>query len=79
MSKLVFEQVQTLAADVFGVPRAAITAASSPTSIEKWDSLQNTNLVLALEEMFGIEFEVEEIERMKNVGVIVEIIEAKIA
>lgn len=73
-----FTRVQTLAADILELPPAQITEDSSPHTIENWDSVQNVNIVLALEEMFGVEFEVEEIERMKNIGAIVQIVKTKV-
>jgi acyl carrier protein len=72
-----FEQVRGIASDVFGVPTNTITAESSPQSIESWDSMQHLNLVLAIEERFGVQFEPEEIEEMKNVGAAVALVEKK--
>jgi len=41
-------------ADVFGVALEEITPDASIDTIEAWDSLKHLNLVLALEERFGI-------------------------
>jgi acyl carrier protein len=48
-------KLKSVMAKVFGVPVEAITGDASPDSIEKWDSLRHMNLVLALEEEFGVE------------------------
>jgi acyl carrier protein len=69
------EQVREIAADVFGV---GVTAESTPDSVESWDSVQHLNLVLALEEQFGVQFEPEEIERMHSIGEIAEVVAAKV-
>lgn len=74
-----FEQVRNLASDLFGVPTAKITEASSPESIEAWDSTQHLNLVLALEEKFQFQLSPEEIEEMKSVGEVVRIVDRKLA
>lgn len=55
-----------------------ISAESSPQSIESWDSMQHLNLVLAIEERFGLQFEPEEIEEMKNVGAAAGLVEKKL-
>jgi acyl carrier protein len=73
-----FEQVRGIASDVFGVPADMITAESSPQSIESWDSMQHLNLVLAIEERFGVRFEPEEMEEMKNVGAAAALVDKKL-
>jgi acyl carrier protein len=73
-----FEQVRGIASDVFGVPADTITAESSPQSIESWDSMQHLNLVLAIEERFGVRFEPEEMEEMKNVGAAAALVDKKL-
>jgi acyl carrier protein len=70
-----FEQVRSVASDVFGIPARKITAESSPQTIENWDSMQHLNLVLAVEEKFGVQFEPEDIEQMKNVGAVAALVE----
>lgn len=41
---------------------------TSPENTPRWDSLQSINLVLTLEEEFGISFGTREIAEMKTVG-----------
>jgi acyl carrier protein len=45
--------------------------------VESWDSVQHLNLVLALEEQFGIQFEPEEMDAMKNIGAIAGLVARK--
>lgn len=75
--KATFEDVRAIAADIFQVTARRITLQSSPDTIESWDSLQHLNLILALEQSFGLEFEPEEIERMTSIGAILAILEEK--
>ncbi len=70
-----FDQVRNIASDIFGVPTNKITAESSPETIENWDSMQHLNLVLAIEEKFGVQLAPEDIEQMKNVGAIATLVE----
>ncbi len=70
MTASTFEQVRNVASDIFGIPADKITAESSPETIDNWDSMQHLNLVLAIEEKFGVQLEPEDIEQMKNIGAV---------
>jgi len=74
-----FERIQAIAADVLEVPAAKITPESSPETIETWDSVHHLNLVLALEQEFSLQFEPEEIDQMKDIRHILEILGSKVA
>jgi acyl carrier protein len=74
----VWEQVRGMASDLFGIPTNQITMASSPESIEAWDSVQHLNLVLALEQKFNLQLSPQEIEQMKNMGDIARLVEGKL-
>ena len=74
----VFDQIRTIASDLFAIPIGQITAASSPENIESWDSVQHLNLVLALEEKFQMQLAPEEIEQMKNIGEVTKVVESKL-
>ena len=75
MTASVFEQVRNVASDIFGIPADQITAESSPETIENWDSMQHLNLVLAIEEKFGVQLDPEDIEKMKNIGAVAALVE----
>ena len=75
MADSTFERVRSVASDIFGIPADQITAASSPETIENWDSMQHLNLVLAIEEKFGVQLEPEDIEQMKNIGAVAALVE----
>lgn len=78
MTASVFEQVQRIASDLFGVPADGIEAASSPETIESWDSTQHLSLVLALEEKFNLQLSPDEIEQMKSIGEVTKLVEGKL-
>lgn len=79
MNGEILNQVRGIAADIFSVDAKHLNAASSPDQVETWDSLQHLNLVLALEGKYGIQFEPEEMERMKNLGEIASLVGTKIS
>jgi len=78
MSAAVLEQVRQTVADVFDVSIASVGAEPLSESIEAWDSLGHVNMILALEQSFGIAFDVEEIPELLTVQAIVDAIVAKL-
>jgi acyl carrier protein len=62
------ERVLRLVSQIMNIPIASLTDASSPDVVEAWDSLKHMNLVLALEEEFGVRFSDDEIMNMSSVA-----------
>jgi acyl carrier protein len=73
-----FDDIRSIASDIFGVPTAKLTVDSSPETVETWDSVQHLNLVLALEEKFSMQLAPEEIEQMKTLGAAAQLIETRL-
>lgn len=46
---------------VFEVPVSELNEDSSQDTLESWDSVKHLNLIVALEEEFGIEIPIEEV------------------
>ena len=68
------EDVFRVVSQVFNIPLDQVNEDSSPDTIQGWDSLKHMNLVLTLEEEFGIQFAEEQIVEMLNVALLVEAI-----
>jgi acyl carrier protein len=75
--KNILDEIRVLAGDVFGLPPERITEASSPEGIEAWDSVQHLNLILALEQHFGIQFEPDELAGTSSIGAIASLVRTK--
>ena len=67
------DRVRAIMADVLMVDVSEIRDTTSMDNLEQWDSLAQIDLIAALEEEFGVTFEVEEFQLMTS---FVEIIEA---
>jgi acyl carrier protein len=78
MTAPLIDRVLRIAADVLEVPAANISLQSSPESLDTWDSVHHLNLVLALEQEFNLQFEPEEIDQMKDIQHIVDILGSKV-
>ena len=79
MADQLLDRIRGIAADVLEVPVAKISASSSPENIDSWDSVHHLNLVLALEQEFKLQFEPEEIDQMKDVQHVLDILAKKTA
>jgi len=66
------ERIIDVVSRTMEVPAESLSAESSPATVETWDSLKHMNLVLALEEEFGIRLNDERIMKMVTVGAILE-------
>ena len=77
MNEQVLNRVREIVSDVLQVDQDAITPDSSAENVASWDSVQHLNLVLALEDEYGLQFLPEEMDQMKTVGEIVELVAAK--
>ncbi len=63
---------------VFGVKKEELPSNASPDLIETWDSLNHMNLIVALEEEFGVEFTDEEMVDFLDFNTIESIIKEKV-
>jgi acyl carrier protein len=68
------DRVFAIVSQVFNEPLNKVNLESSPDTIEAWDSIKQINLVLALEQEFGVEFADEQLAEMFNVALIIEIL-----
>lgn len=60
--------------EVFDDDEIHVNEFTTADDIEDWDSLEHINLVVAVENKFGIKFNMNEVTTMKNVGEMVDII-----
>ena len=70
-------RIKTVMSAVFYLDVNTISSMSSPDNIENWDSLKHMNLIIALEEEFGIEFNDQEIVDCMNYALILNIVRGK--
>ena len=59
-----------------GFDELSLSEESSPDTVQSWDSLNHLNIILAMEQEFGIELSVEDAMNMVNVGRIREMLRA---
>ena len=69
------ERIIEIASGVFHVDRTLLTYASSPESIEGWDSFTHLNLILAVEDALDIRIATPQIAAIRDIGSLVRIVE----
>jgi acyl carrier protein len=77
MSELL-AQLQPIFRDVFDRGDLVVTRESNAESVEGWDSMAHITLINAIEEQFQVDFALGELESLKNVGEMVDLIERKL-
>ena len=70
----VYERLNGVFQDVFDDETITVNDGTTSEDIEDWDSLEHINLVVAVENEFGVHFNMGEVNKMKNVGEMVDII-----
>ena len=73
----VFERLNEVFRDVFDDESIEVNENTTSADIEDWDSLEHISLMSAVEQEFGIRFSMGQIQSMKNVGEMVNIILAQ--
>lgn len=75
----VLDKVREIASDLFDVPVSQVTQESTPATLKDWDSVQQLNLMLALEEEFQVKFEPEDLEHFQSIGQVAAQVRHKLA
>lgn len=75
----IFETLNEVFRDVFDDVGIQVDESTTSKDIEEWDSLEHINLLAAVEQEFGVKFNMGQVVSMKNVGEMVDIIMSQIA
>lgn len=70
----IFGKLNEVFREVFDDDSITVGEETTSADIEDWDSLEHINLIVAVEQCFGIKFNMGEVATMKNVGAMVDII-----
>jgi acyl carrier protein len=71
------ERLLEVMRDVFDLPNLAYRPELSGPDVDGWDSISNINFMMALEKEFKISFALVEVQDLKNVGEMVQLIAKK--
>ena len=74
----VYKKMHLIFLEVFERSTINLKTETTPVDIAEWDSLRNVTLMTAIEERFQVEFTIEELSSLKNVGNLAKVLESKV-
>lgn len=63
---------------IFDDETITLTDETTAADIEDWDSLEQINILVALEKLFEMKFTAADVEKLQNVGGMVDLIEGRL-
>ena len=76
-SSAIINDLQPIFRDILDQPNLSLQPHNNATNVEGWDSLAHVNLIVAVEKRYGIKFALAELQDLKNVGEMAELIHRK--
>lgn len=73
----ILAKLQTIFADVLDEDDLVLTPQTTAQDVDGWDSLSHVRLVLTVEKAFGVKLSAGEIGRLKNVGDLIVLLQAR--
>jgi acyl carrier protein len=74
----ILTEVGEILREVLDLPDLVVTPSTTAENVEGWDSFAHINLVVAVETHFKIKINTAEIEELKNVGELVDLVDEKL-
>ncbi len=70
----ILAELQEIFRDNFDDDSLILTEASSAADIEDWDSLEQINLLTAIERKYGLKFSLADVRNLANIGDMLDLI-----
>lgn len=70
----IFDAVQNIFRDNFDDDSLVLTRETTADDIEDWDSLEQINLLTAIEKKFSIKFKLADVRGLKDVGDLLDLV-----
>ena len=74
----IMKRVTDIFRDVFDDEELMISDSTNSDDIEDWDSLEHISLIISMEKEFGLKFDIKEVNKLENVGQMVDMIRDKL-
>ncbi len=75
----ILDSVTKLLRDIVDDDGVVLNDSTTAQDIPGWDSFNNINLMVAIEKTFGVRFKTHEIEGLRNVGELLDLVGQKLA
>lgn len=73
----IYRELQSIFESVFGKNIPSVAESMTAKDIKRWDSLTHLNLILAIEEHFGLRFKASDIRGFRTVGDVAAMLKAR--
>lgn len=70
--------VTTIIRDTLVLPELVVTSETSANEVDEWDSMTHIQLIAAIEAKFKVRFALGELQALKNVGDMINLITKKL-
>lgn len=74
----VYVKLNEVFREFFGDDELTVVDETTAADVDGWDSLEHINLIVAVENTFDIEFNMGQVNKLKNVGEMVDLILTKV-
>ena len=71
----IFEELTEIFRDIFDDEEIELTDDTTSDDIEDWDSLEQINLLVAIEKKFSVKFKLDDVSHLANVGDMVSLVQ----
>ncbi len=76
--KRILEELNKIFCEIFDNSKLRLEMKTSAEDIEDWDSFEQINLIIAIEDFYNIKLTIKEVNELKNVGEMVSYISERI-
>lgn len=75
----IIEKLTSVFQEVFSDNSLVLNDEMTANDVERWDSLTHMLMISTVEEKFGVKFKLKELNKLKKVGDIIEILQEKLS
>lgn len=73
----ILDKLNIVFREILGDDVLTLTRETTAQDVENWDSFNHVNIIVATEMEYGVSFQTAEIEGMRNVGSLMDLIKSK--
>jgi len=75
----ILQTVSDILREVLELPNLAVTITTSAADIDEWDSMTHIQIIASIEGKYKLRFALGELQALKNVGDMIELIQKKLS